>query len=79
MSIFNNLPRGDIALALWAQRRAWAVVILFSMVVSVLLLTSSSDPADRHRAAQHTSVRGFMNKPLDKDTAAGLVRLIGPR
>lgn len=39
MSIFNNLPRGDIAQALWAQRRAWAVVILFSMVVSVLLLT----------------------------------------
>ena len=39
MSIFNNLPRGDIAQALWAHRRAWAVVILFSMVVSVLLLT----------------------------------------
>ena len=39
MSIFSNLPRGDIAQALWAQRRAWAVVILFSMVVSVLLLT----------------------------------------
>ena len=39
MSIFNYLPRGDIAQALWAQRRAWAVVILFSMVVSVLLLT----------------------------------------
>ena len=45
----------------------------------VVMLSSSSDPADRHRAAQHTSVRGFMNKPLDKDTAAGLVRLIGPR
>lgn len=45
----------------------------------VVMLSSSSDPADRHRAAQHNSVRGFMNKPLDKDTAAGLVRLIGPR
>ena len=37
MSIFNK-PRGDIAKALWSQRRAWAVVILFSMVVSLMLL-----------------------------------------
>lgn len=39
MNIFSNHPRGDIGRALWAQRRAWAVVALFSMVVSVLLLT----------------------------------------
>lgn len=39
MSIFNTPPRGDIAQALWSQRRAWIAVALFSMVVSVLLLT----------------------------------------
>ncbi|MBV7541658.1 type I secretion system permease/ATPase [Acidovorax sp. sic0104] len=39
MSIFNNPPRGEIAQALWSQRRAWVVVALFSMVVSVMLLT----------------------------------------
>lgn len=38
MSIFNKPPRGEIAQALWSQRSAWAVVLLFSMVVSVLLL-----------------------------------------
>jgi CheY-like chemotaxis protein len=45
----------------------------------VVMLSSSSDPADRRRAAQHACVRGFLNKPLDKDTAAGLMGLIGPR
>ena len=45
----------------------------------VVMLSSSSDPADRSRAAAHACVRGFVSKPLDKDTAAGLVRLIGPR
>ncbi|MDD2176173.1 type I secretion system permease/ATPase [Acidovorax sp. D2M1] len=39
MSIFRNPPRDEIAQAVRAQRRAWIVVILFSMVVSVLLLT----------------------------------------
>ena len=39
MSLFNNPPRGEIAQALWSQRRAWAAVGLFSMVASVLLLT----------------------------------------
>lgn len=39
MTIFNNKPRGDIAQALWSQRRAWAVVFFFSMMVSMLLLT----------------------------------------
>ena len=31
------------------------------------------------RAAAHACVRGFVSKPLTKDTAAGLVRLIGPQ
>jgi CheY-like chemotaxis protein len=45
----------------------------------VVMLSSSSDPADHSRAAGHACVRGFMSKPLDKDAAAGLIRLIGPR
>lgn len=45
----------------------------------VVMLSSSSDPSDRSRAAAHASVRGFLSKPLDKDAAAGLTRLIGPR
>ncbi|MFN7123502.1 MAG: response regulator [Hydrogenophaga sp.] len=45
----------------------------------VVMLSSSSDPADHSRAAGHACVRGFLNKPLDKDAAAGLIRLIGPR
>ncbi|WP_236574196.1 response regulator [Hydrogenophaga sp. PBL-H3] len=56
--------------ALPAAQRGHAVVVM---------LSSSSDPADRSRAAAHACVRGFVSKPLDKDTAAGLVRLIGPR
>ena len=39
MSIFNTPPRGEIGRALWDQRYAWMVVGLFSMVVSLLLLT----------------------------------------
>lgn len=38
MRIFSNPPRGEIAQALWSQRATWAVVGLFSMVVSVMLL-----------------------------------------
>jgi len=41
--------------------------------VSVLLLTSSSDPADQARAARFACVKGYLTKPLDKATAAGLV------
>ena len=47
--------------------------------VVVVMLSSSSDPADRNRAARHACVRGFVSKPLDKDAAAELVRLIGTR
>lgn len=45
----------------------------------VVMLSSSSDPVDRNRAEQHACVRDFVRKPLNKDTAAGLVNLIGPR
>lgn len=56
--------------ALSAAQRGHAVVVM---------LSSSSDPADRRQAAQHACVQGFVSKPLDKDTAAGLLRLTGPR
>ncbi len=42
----------------------------------VVMLSSSSDPVDRARAAQHACVRGFLSKPLDKDAAAGLIQLL---
>ena len=44
--------------------------------VSVLLLTSSSDPADQTQAAQFSCVKGYLTKPLDKATAKGLVRYL---
>lgn len=44
--------------------------------VAVVMLTSSSDPSDRHRASLHSSVRGFLIKPLSKDDAASLSALI---
>jgi len=44
--------------------------------VSVLLLTSSSDPADKARAERFACVKGYLTKPLDKITAAGLVRYL---
>lgn len=53
--------------ALSAAQRGHAVVVM---------LSSSSDPLDRSRAARHPSVLGFVSKPLDKDTAAGLTRLV---
>ena len=53
--------------ALPASQRGHAVVVM---------LSSSSDPVDRSRAAGHACVRGFMSKPLDKQAAAGLIRLV---
>jgi CheY-like chemotaxis protein len=47
--------------------------------VAVVMLTSSSDPSDRQRAARHPSVRGFLNKPLERAAAAGLAELIATR
>lgn len=47
--------------------------------VVVVMLTSSSDPADQVRAAQYACVRGFLNKPIDRKDAAGLLKLIDKR
>jgi CheY-like chemotaxis protein len=44
--------------------------------IGVVMLSSSSDPADRARAAAHPCVRGFMSKPLDKTHAASLIQLV---
>lgn len=44
----------------------------------VVMLTSSPDPRDRARAESFGSVRGYITKPIDKATASGLVKLIGP-
>lgn len=53
--------------ALPAEQRGHAVVVM---------LSSSSDPADKARAAGHACVRGFLSKPLDKVAAAGLIDLV---
>lgn len=42
----------------------------------VVMLSSSSDPADRARAAGHACVRDFLRKPLDKADAAKLIHLV---
>jgi CheY-like chemotaxis protein len=44
----------------------------------VVMLTSSPDPRDRARAESFGSVRGYITKPIDKATASGLIKLIGP-
>lgn len=43
----------------------------------VVMLSSSSDPADRDRAARHASVKGYLTKPLDRQMAAALPTLVG--
>lgn len=53
--------------ALPAEQRGHTVVVM---------LSSSSDPADRARAAGHACVRGFLNKPLGKVAAANLIQLV---
>ena len=45
--------------------------------VSVVMLTSSSDPSDEQRATLHRSVRAFLNKPLSRIDANSLAKLIG--
>lgn len=44
--------------------------------IVVVMLSSSSDPVDRARAAGHACVRGFLNKPLDKAAAANLIHMV---
>jgi len=41
---------------------------------TVVMLSSSSDPADRERAAAYPSVSGYLIKPLDRGEAADLLR-----
>lgn len=43
----------------------------------VLMLSSSSDPTDRERAARHASVKGYLTKPLERQVAAALPVLAG--
>ena len=42
----------------------------------VVMLSSSSDPADHARASGHASVRGFLSKPLTQNAAAELLQLV---
>ena len=42
----------------------------------VVMLTSSPDPADREHAASFGSVKGYVVKPLDRDAARALPRLV---
>jgi CheY-like chemotaxis protein len=42
----------------------------------VVMLTSSPDPADRERALSHASVKGYVIKPIDKDSALALTRMV---
>lgn len=44
--------------------------------VAIVMLTSSEDPHDRMRATQFASVRGYLTKPLDRQAAASLVKLL---
>ena len=41
------------------------------------MLSSSSDPTDRERAARHASVKGYLTKPLERQVAAALPVLAG--
>lgn len=43
--------------------------------IAIVMLSSSSDPADKARAAQFPSVRGYFIKPLDREAAASLMDL----
>ncbi len=43
----------------------------------VVMLTSSPDPDDRARAMSYTCVKGYVVKPIDKESARGLVALVG--
>lgn len=53
--------------ALPAEQRGHTVVVM---------LSSSSDPVDRARAAGHACVQGFLNKPLNKTAAAELIQRV---
>ena len=42
----------------------------------VVMLTSSPDPSDRERALAFASVRGYVTKPIDRESALGLERVL---
>lgn len=44
--------------------------------VPVVMLSTSGDPADRARAAGHACVRGYLTKPLSRQDARDLGRLL---
>lgn len=46
---------------------------------TLVMLTSSPDPADRDRALACPVVSGYVEKPLDLAQAAGLARYLAPR
>ena len=43
----------------------------------VVMLTSSPDPVDRDRALAYPCVKGYVTKPIDLESAAGLRKLLG--
>lgn len=43
--------------------------------IAIVMLSSSSDPADKARAAQFPAVCGYFIKPLDPKSAASLIDL----
>lgn len=57
--------------------RAYEAVTVRRRTPSVVMLSSSADPADRRCAEGFGSVRGFVTKPLASGQAQGLVDLIG--
>lgn len=57
--------------------RAYEAATVRRHTPSVVMLSSSADPADRRCAEGFGSVRGFVTKPLASGQAQGLVDLIG--
>lgn len=57
--------------------RAYETSVVRGHTPSVVMLSSSADPADRRCAEGFGSVRGFVTKPLASGQAQGLVELIG--
>ena len=44
----------------------------------VVMLSSSPDPADQARAMAYPPVRGYITKPITRDAALGLAKLVSP-
>lgn len=67
MPVMNGFDFLDAFEQLPADRRAGT---------RVAMLSSSSDPGDRERAARYASVSDYLTKPLDRATAAALLQRI---